>query len=420
MAFLEHTLDNGLKIISECNPNAYSMAVGFFVNAGSRDESDEISGVSHFLEHMTFKGSPHRSALDINRELDAIGSQSNAYTSEEHTVYYMAVVPDYQDRAIDLLSDMMRPALRDEDFQVEKKVIIEEINKYDDEPPYGAHEKGMAAFFGTHPLGKSVLGTAASVGALSAEQMRAYFESRYAPENMTLVAAGNVNFENMVRLAEAKCGKWPNISSPRTFAPPNGQRKEAVWIHRDSVAQQYIVQLAAGPRADDPTRFAHRVMSHILGDDSNSRMFWEFVDKGLCECAVMAAYEFQDAGITMTFMDCHPDDLQENLERLQRLQAEILKSGVTDDELDLAKAKICSQSVRRAERPFNRLFSVGTNWLQRGIYSTVKESIDQYQCVTREEVAETLSRYPLTDCTTVFAGPAQAESGGSHFFYVKL
>ncbi len=407
MAFREQKLDNGLQVIAECNPNAYSMAVGFFVNAGAHDESAEFAGVSHFLEHMTFKGTPSRSALDINRELDAIGSQSNAYTSEEHTVYYMAVVPDYQDRAIDLLCDMMRPALRDDDFHMEKKVIIEEINKYEDEPPFGAHEKGMAAYFGAHPLGKSILGTTASVGALTPQQMRAYFERRYAPDNMTLVATGNVDFERMLRTANAKCGGWQRANDQRQHLEPQ-RHQETVWIHRETATQQYLVQISAGPRADDPTRFAHRVMAHILGDDTNSRMYWEFVDKGLCECAVAGCYEFQDAGITMTFLDCRPEDVQENLARLQRLQAEFLRDGITEDELELAKAKICSQAVRRAERPFNRLFSVGSNWLQRGTYSTVKESIDHYRQVSRDDVAATMRRFPLSECTTVFAGPAQA------------
>lgn len=408
MAFRERKLDNGLQVIAECNPNAYSMAVGFFVNAGARDESAELAGVSHFLEHMTFKGTASRSARDINRELDAIGSQSNAYTSEEHTVYYMAVVPDYQDRAVDLLCDMMRPALRDDDFQMEKKVIIEEINKYDDEPPFGAHEKGMAAFFGSHPLGKSILGTAQSVGALSPEQMRGYFEAHYAPNRMTLVATGNVDFERLVKLADTYCGKWRPADERRQHLPSK-HHQETVWIHRQTATQQYLVQIAGGPRADDPTRFAHRIMAHILGDDLNSRLFWEFVDKGYCECAVASGYEFQDAGITLTFLDCCPEDLQDNLHRLRQLQDQFVRNGVTEEELELAKAKICSQSVRRAERPFNRLFSVGSNWLQRGVYSTVKESIDQYKRVSQEDIAATLRRFPLTECTTVFAGPAQPE-----------
>ena len=129
MEFRRQTLDNGLEVIAEISPKAYSTALGYFVNTGSRDETAEISGVSHFLEHMVFKGTPTRSAEDVNRELDEIGSQSNAFTSEEHTVYYARVLPESQSRATELLSDIMRPSLRDEDFEMEKQVIIEEIAK---------------------------------------------------------------------------------------------------------------------------------------------------------------------------------------------------------------------------------------------------------------------------------------------------
>ena len=138
MTFREKRLENGLEIVAECNEQAYSTALGFFVNAGSRDETAQNSGVSHFLEHMAFKGTPKRTAADVNRELDEIGSQSNAYTSEEQTVYYAAVLPEYQSNAVDLLTDIMRPSLRQEDFDTEKKVILEEILRSEDQPPFGA------------------------------------------------------------------------------------------------------------------------------------------------------------------------------------------------------------------------------------------------------------------------------------------
>ena len=195
MRFREHTLDNGLEIIAECNECAYSTALAFFVKTGSRDESADTAGVSHFLEHMVFKGTPHRTAEDVNRELDEIGSHSNAYTSEEQTVYYATVLPEYQEPAVDLLADIMRPSLRETDFETEKQVIIEEILKYEDQPPFGAHEKCMAEYFDSHPLGNSILGTVGTVGALTAEQMMDYFRARYSPKNIALVATGRVDFE---------------------------------------------------------------------------------------------------------------------------------------------------------------------------------------------------------------------------------
>src|SRR3954452_23756789 len=132
MPFHSHVLDNGLQIIGETSPSARSVALGFFVRTGSRDETADGSGVTHFLEHMVFKGTPHRTALDVNRDFDRIGAQYNAFTSEENTVFYAAVLPEYLPHAVDLLADILRPSLRDEDFDMEKKVIIEEIGMYED------------------------------------------------------------------------------------------------------------------------------------------------------------------------------------------------------------------------------------------------------------------------------------------------
>jgi predicted Zn-dependent peptidase len=406
LKFREFTLDNGLSIVAECNDKAYSMATGFFVNAGARDENDQIAGVSHFLEHMTFKGTPNRSAADVNRELDEIGSQSNAYTSEEQTVYYCAVVPDYQRPAVALLADIMRPSLRDDDFEVEKKVIIEEICKYDDQPPYNAHEKCMNLYFGDHPLGMSVLGTAETVSALTPDAMREYFKRRYSPSNMTLVASGNVDFESLVETAQQLCGEWEPFDAQRADVAAAGV-PGIRWMHRPNANQQYVIQVSGGPHATDDDRYAQRLMSVIFGDDGGSRLFWEFVDTGQAEYASTASYEFQDAGLLMSFLSCAPEDALANAARLGELQADMEAGGVTAEELDLAKNKVASQVVRRAERPMNRLFAIGNNWIQRGCYRTVRESVDSYLAVTQEDIARVLAKYPLTRTATVMAGPLE-------------
>src|SRR5690606_6816011 len=220
MEFLTHTLPNGLEVIAECNDEAHSTALGFFVETGSRDETDDVAGVSHFLEHMVFKGTPRRSADDVNREFDEMGAHYNAFTSEENTVYYAAVLPEYQDRCVELWADVLRPALREEDFTTEKNVIIEEIQMYEDQPPFGAHEKCMALHFEGHPLGRSVLGTEQSIRRLPVDAMRAYFERRYSPRNITLAAAGRVDFDALVKSAERYCGSWGPFEPGREAPPP--------------------------------------------------------------------------------------------------------------------------------------------------------------------------------------------------------
>src|SRR6516225_6987786 len=166
-------------MIGETSPSARSVALGFFVRTGARDETTDVSGVTHFLEHMVFKGTPRRTALEVNRDFDRIGAQYNAFTSEEHTVFYAAILPEYLPQAVDILADILRPSLRVEDFDMEKKVIIEEIGMYDDQPLWSAYDHAKQLYFAEHPLGKSILGTVQSIEALKRDQMDAYFRRRY-------------------------------------------------------------------------------------------------------------------------------------------------------------------------------------------------------------------------------------------------
>ena len=404
MNFQHQQLENGLNVIAECNDQAYSTSMAYFVRTGSRDETEEIAGVSHFLEHMVFKGTPRRSAADVNRELDELGSHSNAFTSEEQTVYYATVLPEYQRDVLDLLSDIMRPSLRQEDFNTEKQVIIEEILKYEDQPPFGAHEKCMEAYFGDHPLAKSVLGTVDSVGGLTPDRMRDYFRQRYSPGNITLVACGNVDFPQLVESAKAHCGEWEFFEADRE-TPPVAPNTGSKTIQKESATQAYTVQISSGPSAKDPLRFAARLLSYILGDDSGSRMFWGLVDPGLAEYAGASTYEFDGSGIMMTYLCCSPSETERNLERIVEIQSDLDANGITEDELELVKSKVCSQIVRRAERPSSRLFSVGNNWLQRQAYKSVRETITGYQSVTVDDLMKVLQTHPLSKTMTVSVGP---------------
>jgi predicted Zn-dependent peptidase len=404
LEFREHRLANGLEIIAECNPRAYSTAMAFFVRAGSRDETDALSGVSHFLEHMAFKGTARRSAADVNRELDELGASSNAFTSEEQTVYYATVLPEYQQPALDLLCDIMRPALREEDFRTEKQVILEEIAKYDDQPPFGAYEKSMAVHFGDHPMARSVLGTTDSVSGLSPDQMRAYFENRYCPNNMALVAAGNVDFDRLVAQTEEACGHWTPQSATRPTPPATYQPRCEVFPN-DTATQQYVVQVANGPASEDPSRYAARLLSAIVGDESGSRFFWELIDTGQAEYAAMWTYDFQGVGIYMSVLCGVPEDTEANLRQMRQMLRQVESDGVTEEELQQAKNKICSHVVLQSERPTSRLIAVGSNWLQRHKYQTVRQLVGEFQAVTRQDIADVIGKYPLTQQTTVAVGP---------------
>jgi predicted Zn-dependent peptidase len=404
LEFLKHTLSNGLEIVAECNDQAYSTALGFFVRAGSRDEGDENSGVSHFLEHMIFKGTPTRTADDVNREFDEMGASYNAFTSEEHTVYYAAVLPEYQDRATQLLADILRPSLREEDFEMEKQVILEEIRMYEDQPPFGADEKCRALYFAEHPLSRSVLGTVESITELSVDAMRGYFAGRYSPENVVLAATGRVDFDRLVAAVGQLCGQWNRGNGRRELATATPAAGFHV-VHKEIATQEYVVQFARGPGSDDDDRFAAKLLATVIGDDTGSRIYWELIDTGVAEQASLGHYEYDDTGVFLTYLSCAPELAAENLQRLHDLLSDVGRQGVTAEELAQAKNKVCSRIVLSSERPQGRLFVVGGDWIQRREYRSVRDDLDAISGITMEQIAQVISRYPLTESTIMTIGP---------------
>ncbi len=407
MEFLEHRLPNGLQVVAECNDEAHSTAIGFFVETGARDETDALAGVSHFLEHMVFKGTPTRSADDVNRDFDEMGAHYNAFTSEENTVYYAAILPEHQTPAVELLADILRPQLRDDDFNTEKKVILEEIKMYEDQPPFGADDKCKAAHFGSHPLGRSVLGTIESVGALGVEAMRDYFRRRYSPGNITLVGSGRIDFEKLVETANRHCGGWEPVASARAV-PPASNHSGLACLHKDSATLEYVVQLALGPDARSRQRFAAKILATVLGDDSGSRLYWALVDSGLAENASLNHYDYQGTGLFMTYMTCEADRTAENLAEISQIYRQAQGEGIAPAELNQAKSKINSRVVLSSERPRGRLFTVGGNWLQRGEYRSVADDLASVDEVSIDDIAAVLKQFPIAVGTTVAIGPLES------------
>lgn len=404
MEFRKHALANGLEVIAECNPNACSTALGFFVKTGSRDETDDVWGVSHFLEHMVFKGTTLRSADDVNRRFDELGAHYNAFTSEEQTVYYAAVLPEYQFDALELLADILRPALRADDFDTEKQVIIEEIRMYEDQPPFGADDRCKALHFGQHPLARSILGTVESITRLSVEAMRDYLVRRYSPGNVTLAAAGKVDFAALVEAADRWCGHWAPQPAERVVQPATG-RDAFLCLHKKGATQEYAIHLADGPSAIDDDRFAAKVLATILGDDCGSRLFWDLVDPGRAEHVSLGHHDYLGTGMFVTYMSCSPEFTADNLRRIRDIYRTVEAEAVVADELAQAKSKINSRVVLSSERPRGRLFNLGANWIMRGEYRSVKDDLDAIDAVTLDTIRQVLARYPLSHGTTVVIGP---------------
>lgn len=410
MKFHEQKLDNGLQIVAELNPSVHSVAMGYFVRAGARDETAEVSGVSHFLEHMAFKGNDKYSADDVNRIFDEIGAKYNASTSEEVTLYYGAVLPEYLPQAFEMLSTLIYPSLRQEDFDMEKNVILEEIGMYEDQPAFTAYETVMQAHFAGHPLGQSILGTTDSIGALSSGQMREYHRDHYTANNLVLAVAGHGDWDELLKLAEQHCGAWPSgeVHRPTDEAQPAGGEK---IITKESALQQHVMQMAPAPPANNRLRYAAELLSVIIGDDSGSRMFWDIVDPGYAEAAEVGYNEYDGSGTYLTYLSCDPESAAENLTRIAAIYDEVNKNGVTDAEIEQARNKVASRVVLRSERPMGRLSSLGSNWVYRKEYRSVADDLQTLRSMSAADIRELLEAYPLAQTTTAAVGPLTSLNG---------
>ncbi|GIW27339.1 MAG: zinc protease [Meiothermus sp.] len=395
LTFRQTTLENGLTVIAEINPEAKSVALGYFCKTGSRDETPEISGVSHFLEHMLFKGTERRDALQVNLEFDQMGAQYNAYTSEENTVYYGAVLPEFAPRLLELWSDLMRPALRQEDFDTEKQVILEEIALYEDRPNVMLFDWGRARYFAGHPLGNSVLGTTQSITALTREQMVQYQARRYAPSNLVLALAGRVDWERTLEQVTALTASWPKGRAERAYPalnPAVGELREPY----PKATQTYLAVFAPGVSAQDPRRYAASILANILGEEGNSRLHWALTDKGLVESVGAGVDEADQAGMFYIYAQTDPANeervkavLREELTRLER-------QGVRPEELERAKNKLATALVFAGETPMQRLMSVGLQYLYNQSYEPLSEVARKVEAVTLDDVNGLLETQPFS------------------------
>ena len=406
LEFKQTRLDNGLTIIAEVMSQARSLALGFFTRTGARDETSEISGVSHFLEHMLFKGTKNRSALEVNLEFDQMGAKYNAFTSEENTVYYAAVLPEYQQRALALWADLMRPALREDDFNTEKGVICEEIAMYKDIPHFDVLDRCRALHFGDHCCGNSVLGTTDSIRALTCQQMHDYFNRRYAPDNMVLACAGRLDWDSLVSQAAELCNHWTPSEPQRELSDSAGTYNNKTVVQQ-KINREHICMIGPGPSAQSPMRYAASVLSNIVGDDTNSRLYWSLVDNAMADCADLEYDSMDGTGAFYTYVSCDPAKTAEVVTIARDVLARVRHEGVTDKELQASINKIASSGTLNGELPMGRLVPLGFGWVYRKEYRSLAAEIAAIQAVSHDDIRQLLDAYPFENMTMLGLGPCE-------------
>lgn len=392
VTFRKASLPNGLTVIAEIDPAAHTSAAGFFVRTGARDEDRSIMGVSHFLEHMMFKGSERLGAEAVNDAFDSIGAEHNAFTSSELTAFHAHVLPDRFEAAVDTLAEIMRPALRQADFDEEKGVILEEIAMYEDNPFWRIYERSIDHYYRDHPLGHRVLGTKETVTALTRDAMRDYFDRRYSADNTVVAAAGRVDFDALVRQVERRCGSWPRTGARRAH-PPFRPQPVRFRDRHPSAHRAYLLFAAPAPAFEDPRRYAAALLMQILGEGDGSRFHWALVETGIAEEAD-ASYDPRDGvGLFVMSAACPPEAADE-VERLVRGQVDALGASLVEDDLLRAKRKIATAIALAGERPAGRMQRIGALWTMRGLHRSLEEEMEEVERLSLGDLRSCLDDFP--------------------------
>ncbi|HEY7339411.1 MAG TPA: pitrilysin family protein [Ktedonobacterales bacterium] len=410
--YVDH-LENGLQILGQRMPDLESVSVCFFARTGARDEHDAaLYGVSHFLEHMVFKGTAHRDTEQITLDFNRMGAEFNAFTSLEQTVFYTRVLREYLPNAIDLLSDMMRPRLDADDFNLERNVILEEIARSEDVPTGQAYRRLMQSFFAGNSLGHDVLGTRESIGDLQVEQMRAYHNRRYAANNLILAVAGNFEWDELRALAEEKCGTWRAGEMGREAAPFTPESASTVIV-KPQQKQQIMLLAWPGVSVQDDDLYAAYLAMMVLGDGTGSRLFWNIYQKGLAETAAASLSPMDGAGMCVAFISTTPDHAPGVLELLRSELTSLQADGIHEDELRRAKDKLVSRTVLDGDSAFSRMQDLAYTWAAKEEVRSIQDEIAEIEAVTLEDVRRVLDRFPCTEHQVLTTyGPLEAAAFG--------
>ena len=407
-------LKGGLRVVTEHMPGVRSAAVGVFVQVGSRDEAAQLNGASHFLEHLLFKGTPTRSAMDISAAFDEVGGEFNAYTAREYTCYHARVLDEDLPMAVDVLGDMLTASLlTSEDVEAEREVILDEIAMHDDDPDDVVHNLFAATAWAGTPLARPIAGTAESIKALSATQVRGYYKRRYRPEVMTLAVAGNVDHDDVVRRARRAFSRNGFLSGagrpagPRLAAKPRPLRFGEVSASRP-FEQVNVVLGMQGLTRSDPRRYALSILQTALGGGSSSRLFQEVRERrGLAYSVYSFGLGYSDAGMVGVAAGSLPSKADALLTVVREELTKLADSGLTEEEVDRGKGQARGGLVLSLEDSGSRMTRLGEAELFQRRLRSVDEVLENLEAVTTQDVHELARELYSRPQTLASVGPAR-------------
>jgi predicted Zn-dependent peptidase len=390
-------LPGGLRIITEAMPTVRSVSFGVWVGVGSRDETPSLAGATHYLEHLLFKGTRRRDALEIAAALDAVGGEMNAFTAKEYTCYYARVLDEDLPLAVDVICDMVTSSLiAGADVESERGVILEEIAMHDDEPGDAVHDVFAETVFGNAPLGRPVLGSVESIEALSRQSIAGYYRRRYRPSSLVISAAGNVDHADVVRLVRrafdqaGALGATDERPVPARLAPStrsSRSRRGRVSVVPRPTEQANLVLGGFGVARTDDRRFALGVLNNALGGGMSSRLFQEIREKrGLAYSVYSYASQYAETGLFGVYVGCLPKKVHQVLELCRTELGAVSDGGISEEELARGKGQMRGALVLGLEDTGSRMTRLGKSELVYGELMSVDEILRRIDAVTLDDV----------------------------------
>ncbi|GGJ92852.1 peptidase M16 [Lentibacillus kapialis] len=381
----KYTSENGLRIVLETIPSVRSVTIGIWVKTGSRNETVDINGISHFLEHMFFKGTRTRSAQDIAEAFDAIGGQVNAFTSKEYTCFYAKVMDTHKEKALEVLADMFfNSSFDEEEIEREKKVVLEEIKMYEDTPDDIVHDILARASFGDHPLGYPILGTEKQLRSFTPDALRGYINERYTPENVVVSVAGNVDYSFMTTVSDYFDGFQSNANDTDMIQPAFlGNRIER---HKDT-EQAHLCLGYNGLPVDDENTYSLIILNNVLGGSMSSRLFQEVREKqGLAYAVFSYHASFLDNGLLTIYAGTGKDQLPRLKDTINRTVDDLIQNGLTDKELTNSKEQLKGNLMLSLESTSSRMSRNGRNELLLNKHRSLDDMIAEIDAVNHDKM----------------------------------
>lgn len=410
MTIRSTTLDGGLTVVTERMPDVRSVSIGFWVGTGSVDEAPEVSGASHFLEHLLFKGTEERSARSIAEAVDAVGGDMNAFTTKEYTTFYVRLLAEDIDLGIDLLSDIIwSPAFRPDEFESERQVILEEILMHADEPADLVHEVMARALFPGHPLGREVLGEHDTVSAMAVDQVVDFHAEHYRPGNIVVAAAGLIEHERVVDALTARSRGQHGGAPPKRESPAAPAQERSV-VSRPT-EQAHIAVAVPGPDRTDEDRHAIAVADHVLGGGMSSRLFQTIrEERGLAYSVYSYRLAFEGIGAVAVYAGTSPSHVEEVLELVHDGLDRMAAQGITQSDLDAARGHVRGSMALGLEDSGARMSRIGHSQLVHGRILTFEEVDARLQALTVDGINEVASRWLSGPRTVACVGPFDGET----------